>query len=859
MLFYLITVLQNHVFGVIIKQSLLIERKFLTKHTIIISLFLILLLPVVLASAQVIPHAGTRFTFGIPEGPDSVPDPSLASSVLSVNILSKFDGKGIITSPTGYCQEFTFTSNTVTTVTLPFSFMHLKDIGKTNKGILIRTSQPANIVFHDFLPDAGEATQIYADEALGTDYRITTWGIANDPPGNFAQEDNHSQFIITATEDNTDVTIVPSVQALDNHPAGVPFQTTLNRGECYIVKADINSVPADVSLTNSTVISSKPVSIISAVSCGYVPLEAQACNEILDEILPRKITDTIFYVAPLRADASVQNTVLFTSDFPNFSVKQTNGSFFTATNGILVLQISKPQMFTVTKPAQCYEFSDGADVQFGIGDPSMVTVLPRSQYVDTAFWFTPDFISYGSAFDHYVSVIYPTASESSVLFDGSPIASISNPRLITSSAFSGTVATIRPGVHTITSPVPIFAICAGFTSADSYSFIAGTTSSKLTVDTIPTPLSITTSQAKTCRTFDATVTASFHKPDAISSAAIALTYDPSILTLVSVKLGPTAQGGQWITDASIPGKILISASCLKPFTDSGAIAILTFAAGPSLTSTLVTGKISEMGGEGIYGAFLGAAVKKIDILEIRDTIKAAFSLDAGHTRFTELDTATVRITSVPSEAVNEIDLFVAYNHDLLLLQNADLKNTILAGKIPNAPIKIDQVTDEIRIPILPPMTFVSPGIVARLIFKTFVSDSTSANITIHGVLGNSRPCPLDILADQVSSEFSGNDTCGYRELRSILRNEPFKINSIIPNPSNGSFTLNINRHLFGGDALHISLINMLGNEIWDTDYTSGSINQIISCSLPHSVTNGAYFLRVSSDGHTETQKVIIRN
>ncbi len=816
-------------------------------------------MPVVTASAQVVPHSGTRFSFGIPEGPDSVPDPSLASSVLSVNILSKYEGKGIITSPNGYCQEFTFTPNTVTTVTLPFSFMHLKDIGKTNKGILIRTSQPANVVFHDFLPDAGEATQIYPDEALGTDYRITTWGIANDPPGNFAQEDNHSQFIITATEDNTDVTIIPSVLALSNHPAGVPILTTLDRGECYIVKADINSVPADVSLTNSMVISSKPVSIISAVSCGYVPLEAQACNEILDEILPRKYTDTIFYVAPLRADASIQNTVLFTSDFPNFSVKTTNGSFFTATNGILVLQITKPQMYQVTKPAQCYEFSDGADVQFGIGDPSMVTVLPRNQYVDTAFWFTPDFTSYGSPFDHYASVIYPTASESSVLFDGAPIASISNPRPIASSAFSGTVAGIRPGVHTITSPVPIFAIAAGFTSADSYSFIAGTTSSKLPVDTIPTPLSITTSQAKTCRTFDAIVITSFHKRDEISSAVINLTYDPSLLTLVSVKLGPTAQGGQWTTDASIPGKIMISSACLKSFTDSGVIANLTFSTGPTVTTTSLKGIITELGGEYIYGDFAGSAIKIIDIQEIRDTIKAAFSLDAGHTRFSELDTATVHVTSVPGEAVNEIDLFVSYDHDLLLLQNADLKNTLLSGTIPNQLIKIDQVTDEIRIPILPPMTFVSPGIIARLIFSTFISDSTSANITLHGVMRNSRPCPLDILADQVSSEFIGTDTCGYRALRTIMRNEPFKINSIIPNPSNGSFTLNINRHLFGGDALHISLIDMLGNEIWATDYASGSIHQIISCSLAPSVTNGAYFLRVSSDGHTETQKVIIRN
>src|SRR5436305_4585106 len=111
--------------------------------------------------------------------------------------------------------------------TLPYFLMHLHDLGKTNKGIVIKTSQPVNVTFHDILFDAGEATQIYPDEALDTGYHITTWGLYNDPG-----ENNHSQFIVTAREDNTDVTIIPSVNTAGSHRAGVPIQTTLDRGEC---------------------------------------------------------------------------------------------------------------------------------------------------------------------------------------------------------------------------------------------------------------------------------------------------------------------------------------------------------------------------------------------------------------------------------------------------------------------------------------------------------------------------------------------------------------------------------------------------------------------------------------------------
>ncbi|MFI5264707.1 MAG: IgGFc-binding protein, partial [Candidatus Kapaibacterium sp.] len=444
-------------------------------------------------SAQVMPRAGTHFSFGIPEGSDGLIDPTLGSgqSLLLVNILSMYDGKGIITSPNGYCQDFTFTADSVTTIELPYSFMHLRDIGKTNKGVLIKTSQPSCVVFHDFLQEAGEATQIYPDDALDTSYRITTWGLFDDPT-----EDNHTQFVITATQDNTDVTIVPSVLTLGNHPANVPITTTLNRGECYMVKADTNGLPLVTSLSNSTVRSTKPVSIIAGVSCGYNPLGVESCDELLDEVLPMKYSDTIFYVVPLR-DSFVTNTVLFTSEVKAYFVIPSNGAVTSSTNGRAEINISGPTSFQLTTGtnvpalAQCFLLSEGSDRQI-TGDPSIVTILPRSQYVDTLIWYTPAFtgpvqFSPGPFLD-YVSVVYPKLSEAQVLLDGSPITSRSFPQPIGASPMQGAVALIKPGVHRLTSPVPIFATVSGFADADGYSFLPGTVAPQLPEDTIPTLL-----------------------------------------------------------------------------------------------------------------------------------------------------------------------------------------------------------------------------------------------------------------------------------------------------------------------------------------------------------------------------------
>jgi hypothetical protein len=810
-------------------------------------------------SAQVLPRSGTHFTFGIPEGSDNLAGPinGLGTSVLSVNIVSEHDGRGIATSPSGFCQEFTFAANTVTTVFLPYNLMHLNDIGITNKGVLIRTSQPANVTFHDFLAEAGEATQIYPDEALDTNYRITTWGIFDDPG-----EDNHSQFIITATRDSTDVTITPSVNTLGNNPANVSISVRLNRGECYMVKADITDLPSATSLSNSTVISSKPVSVISAVSCGYNPLGTESCQELLDEILPRKITGTTFYAAPL-FEPDATNTILLTSDTKNFFVITTGGTTYASTNGSLQLDLTAPDVFTVTAPAQCFLLTEGFDIQ-AQGDPTFVTVLPQDQYADTLLWFTPDFsdtiLFQTSPFANYVSVIYPQASESQILLDGLPITSFAAPQTIFSTPMSGIIVPITTGEHEITSPVPVFAIAAGFADADGYSFIPGTIAPELKIDTIPAFLSISATDAKICRTFDVTVNSIFRAADAISSAELTITYDPKILTLLSFNLGHAAQGGQWQTDTRIPGVIKISASCLAPYSDSDAIATMTFSTGPTITTTTIGASIDEMGGESKYTA-LGAAVQKdISLQEIRDTINAVFSLDPGHAVLGSFDTASISLVNAPNQPVKELDIFVKYDHNIDSLLLADLRNTIIpaaAGLTTFTPIPVDQFTDEIRVTFTNPITLNISGIIARLLFQTYVTDSISGKIDVSVSMTSTRPCPLDILSNSISGVFTGSDTCGTSVLRSQMQNKPFSINSIVPNPSTGSFTVDLDRRVFGGEPVHLALFDMLGNEVWNTDYTSTTINQKIVCTTGYSVPAGSYFLRASITGHTETQKILI--
>ena len=70
----------------------------------------------------------------------------------------------------------------------------------------LHTTEPVNLVLHDYVLDAGEASQILPDNALDTSYVTFGWGIWDDP-ADTSSERNCNEFLITAAMDSTLVTI----------------------------------------------------------------------------------------------------------------------------------------------------------------------------------------------------------------------------------------------------------------------------------------------------------------------------------------------------------------------------------------------------------------------------------------------------------------------------------------------------------------------------------------------------------------------------------------------------------------------------------------------------------------------------
>ena len=422
----------------------------------------------------VIPRAGRDFTFGIIEGPDRLvtSDTTLHPSRHTLTILSPFNGSGMYRSPEGDSGKFFFKANQAMTFDLPYRLTQLNDLGKTKKGVLVHTSQPANLVLIDSIPGAGDATQLYPDEALDTSYVVSEWGVWDD-----MNEKNHVQFVVTASEDDTHVIIIPSSKTLLGEAANLPVASVLMKGECYIVKADTSSSP--IFLTGSTVTADKPVSVIAGTSCGYVPFGQQSCNELMDELIGRKWWGNHFFVQPLgNSDARVE--LLITSDTLFFAT--INGSLEVSTGKRLYSEFQGVGEITTSSPVEMHQLTRGAVFSaVGLGDPTFVGVLPVSQYSDTMMWNTPHVVEPDfSTFNNWAPIIYPTADSSRIFLDGIALNAFPRSKLsdtiqiINGSTWSAINPSVNEGVHTLFSPVPIFVLATGFQEADAYSFMPGT-------------------------------------------------------------------------------------------------------------------------------------------------------------------------------------------------------------------------------------------------------------------------------------------------------------------------------------------------------------------------------------------------
>lgn len=125
-----------------------------------------------------------------------------------------------------------------------------------NTGILITSDVPISAFYELYIEWNPDIFVLKGNNALGLEFYVPGQNVWENwtANGEFA----NSSFDIVATEDNTELTITPSVNIV-GRVADVPFTITLNRGQCY------SGAAVDIAAANhvggSHIVASKPIAV----------------------------------------------------------------------------------------------------------------------------------------------------------------------------------------------------------------------------------------------------------------------------------------------------------------------------------------------------------------------------------------------------------------------------------------------------------------------------------------------------------------------------------------------------------------------------------------------------------------------
>jgi gliding motility-associated-like protein len=398
---------------------------------------------------------------------------------MSLYITSDVNTSGKVEIPSvGFSQNFTITANTVSVINIPQSAI-LNDEGTFNSGIHVSADRGVVVYSHIYYSAVSGSTVCLPVATLGREYYSI----------NYRQSSNenlsNSYFFVVATEDNTTVEITPSVLTKGGHPADVPYNVTLNKGQIYQVLGSLvnnNSPFTGLDLTGSKIRSintgggCKKIAVFCGSGKISIGCGAGSSDNLYQQMYPTSTWGKKFITVPskvrslnyyrivrpdpssvVKLNGAIINPVFFTNNFYyEFSNTQTN--VIESTQPIMVAQYFTSQQNCVDPNVS--------------GDPEMIYLNPLEQTIDKATLYCSSNFSIGS---HYLNVSIRNLGTgvSSFTLDGVNRAA-SFVTLPQDPTYSYAQFDISAGTHNISADSGFNAIVYGFGNAESYGYSAGT-------------------------------------------------------------------------------------------------------------------------------------------------------------------------------------------------------------------------------------------------------------------------------------------------------------------------------------------------------------------------------------------------
>lgn len=317
-----------------------------------------------------------------------------------------------------------------------------------------------------------DAALVLSSPALGLRHRIA----------NFVNPVNSGGQVVTVVAVTAGV--ATSVQILDG--AGTVVDgASLVQGEALqrINHLIVGATPAD-DMTGWEVVADQPVAVFSGSVCTSVGMPAGACDSLVEQLMDADRLALGYAVAPLRTrPLGCTTPPTCAADVFRFVATQDGTTLATTPDvggGLLdegdwiQIDTSTPFVITGDKPFFGYQYLASNEAVFGalppagVGDPSLLVVLPPEQFQrDYLFHVVPSFP------DAFANIVAPEGA--TLLLDGVPISEPCEPiGVVADASYCSVRLPLTSGNHRIHSPDSDFGLTiTGFGDYASYAYPAG--------------------------------------------------------------------------------------------------------------------------------------------------------------------------------------------------------------------------------------------------------------------------------------------------------------------------------------------------------------------------------------------------
>lgn len=396
-------------------------------------------------------------------------------------VSAKRNCEGNIVNPnTGWTQNFSVEANNIFSIDLDEEQVYVESSEYeqiVDKGLIITTTDTVSVYCANIATYSFDASYVLPTPGLADDYIIQTY---EQSTGSY---DPSSAFVIVATEDNTTIDITPSVKTLGGKPAHQEFTITLNQGQAYQVRSNMDYYGSrDLSGTRVTARDCKKIAIFNGNNLTLVPTSSMSDSDcIFEQAMPLHSWGKKFVVTS-SLDRN-EDYVKITSAVDDNEILK-NGTLLCTLDAneshtFKLSNYEKSCYLEATHSCAVYLYNTSSN-GYGNGAPSMVWIAPIEQRIDAITFSTFNYDHNNvNISNHYVNIIVQSQDIGQVYLDNALLPSNQFETVAGSNQFSFYRKQITHGVHHLSCPNGFNAHVYGFGDARGYAYMVGSKASDL--------------------------------------------------------------------------------------------------------------------------------------------------------------------------------------------------------------------------------------------------------------------------------------------------------------------------------------------------------------------------------------------